>query len=87
MSARPRTEVAGRGKGQYLRLAPGGPEEIMARSKRTMYARASRKGRCVEREFSPVGVKARGPVAWMAGRRETEFLKPIDKAVFGTVSE
>jgi hypothetical protein len=29
----------------------------------------------------PAGVTARSPVAWMAGRRETEFLKPIDKAI------
>jgi hypothetical protein len=29
----------------------------------------------------PTGVRARHPVAWMAGRRETEALKPIDDAV------
>ena len=27
------------------------------------------------------------PVAWMAGRRETEDLKPIDRAIFGMVRE
>lgn len=32
---------------------------------------------------SPAKVKARSLVARMAGRRETEFLKPIDKAIFG----
>ena len=32
-------------------------------------------------------VRARDPVAWMAGRRETEYLKPIDKAIHGMVSE
>jgi hypothetical protein len=30
---------------------------------------------------SPAGVRIRSPVAWMAGRRETEYLKPIDKAI------
>jgi hypothetical protein len=36
---------------------------------------------------SPIGVEVRGLVAWMAGRRETNDLKPIDKAIFGMVSE
>src|ERR1700674_4882075 len=36
---------------------------------------------------SPAGVRARRPVAWMAGRRETESLKPIDKAIRRMVSE
>jgi len=36
---------------------------------------------------SPTWVKARSPVAWMAGSRETEGLKPIDKAIFGIASE
>jgi hypothetical protein len=26
--------------------------------------------------------KSQGPVAWMAGRRETDVLKPIDTAIF-----
>ena len=30
---------------------------------------------------SPTWVKVRNPVAWMAGRRETQGLKPIDKAI------
>ena len=30
---------------------------------------------------SPAGVKVRSPVAWMADWRETEDLKPIDKAI------
>jgi four helix bundle protein len=44
---------------------------------------------CVQRRLacsagdSPVRVRARDPVAWMAGRRETDDLKPIDKAIFG----
>jgi len=42
---------------------------------------------CVQRRLAcsagvnPAGVKARSPIAWMAGRRETEYLKPIDKAI------
>jgi len=36
---------------------------------------------------SPAGVKTRSPVAWMAGRRETKYLKPIDKAILGMVSK
>ena len=36
---------------------------------------------------SPVRVRIRSSVAWMAGMRETDYLKPIDKAVFWTVSE
>ena len=36
---------------------------------------------------SPARARIRSPVAWMAGMRETDYLKPIDKAVFGTVIE
>ena len=36
---------------------------------------------------NPVRVRIRSPLAWMAGMRETDYLKPIDKAVFRTVSE
>jgi hypothetical protein len=36
---------------------------------------------------SPTGVKVRSPVAWIAGRKETESLKPIDKAILWMVSE
>jgi hypothetical protein len=35
----------------------------------------------------PTEAKVRGLVTWMAGRRETNDLKPIDKAIFGMVSE
>ena len=44
---------------------------------------------CVQRRrmrsagVSPAKVRARNPVAWMAGRRETESLKPIDHVIFG----
>jgi hypothetical protein len=30
---------------------------------------------------SPVRVIVRSPVAWMADMRETDYLKPIDKAI------
>jgi len=36
---------------------------------------------------SPAGARARRPVAWIAGWRETETLKPIDKAIGRMVSE
>ena len=36
---------------------------------------------------SPTGVRARSPIAGMADRRETDDLKPIDKAILGMVSE
>jgi len=36
---------------------------------------------------SPARVRIRSPVAWMAGTRETEYLKPIDKASVRDVSE
>jgi len=36
---------------------------------------------------SPAGVRIRSSVTWMAGMRETEHLKPIDKAILGVVSE
>ncbi len=36
---------------------------------------------------SPVRVRIRSPVAWMAGMRETDYLKPIDKAIHRDVSE
>jgi len=37
---------------------------------------------CIAGE-SPVGVKVRNPVAWIAGWRETKTLKPIDKYLLG----
>ena len=35
---------------------------------------------------SPARVKVRSPVAWIAGRRETKVLKPIDKAIYRMVA-
>ena len=49
-------------------------------------------GLCVQRRLvcsagdSPAGVRIRSPVAWIAGRRETEFLKPIDKVSLGEIA-
>src|SRR4051794_17119763 len=51
------------------------------------------KGMCVQRRLAySVGVqshlgKSQSPVAWIAGRKETEFLKPIDKAISRMVSK
>jgi len=36
---------------------------------------------------SPVRVKARSPVAWIAGRRVTKSLKLIDKVTLGVMSK
>ena len=36
---------------------------------------------------SPVRVKASSPVAWIAGRRVTKSLKPIDKVTLGVISK
>ena len=35
----------------------------------------------------PTEARVRRLVAWVAGRKETEFLKPTDKAILGMVSE
>ena len=34
----------------------------------------------------PAGARVRGPVAWMAGWRETKTLKPIDKVSLGEIA-
>jgi hypothetical protein len=49
--------------------------------------RVSRITRMCSAGASPAGVTARHPVAWMAGGRGTNLLKPIDEAVRRTVSE
>ena len=36
---------------------------------------------------SPAGARVRSPVAWIAWVEETKFMKPIDKAIVGMVSE
>ena len=35
---------------------------------------------------SPAGARIRSPVAWIAGRRETKFLKPIDRVSLGEIA-
>jgi hypothetical protein len=54
----------------------------------------NRTGRgCVQRRLArsvgdrPTEAKVRRLVAWVAGRKEIEFLKPTDKAIQGMVSE
>ena len=48
---------------------------------------------CVQRRLacsvgvSPTGARVRSPVAWIARVEETKHVKPIDKAIFGMVSE
>lgn len=39
----------------------------------------SSEGWRVQWEANPTGAAVRSPVAWIAGRKETEFLKPIDE--------
>ena len=51
-----------------------------------LYDRMSSKGWRVQWRQTHRG-KSQTPVAWIAGRRETESLKPIDKAILGMVSE
>ena len=36
--------------------------------------------------MSPTGAKVRSSVAWIAGRRETKFLKPIDDITLGVMA-
>jgi hypothetical protein len=50
---------------------------------KNMPCRMSRKGWCIQREFNPVGARVRSPVAWIVGRRETEFRKSIDETIHG----
>jgi hypothetical protein len=47
----------------------------------------SRKGQHIQWEERPTMEEARSHVAWVAGRRETKYLEPTDKAIFGMVSE
>ena len=48
---------------------------------------ASRQGRCIQLENRPTMTKARSRVAWTAGGRAIDRLKPVDNAVYGTVSK
>ena len=42
---------------------------------------------CSVGDISPTGVRVRSPVAWIAFVEETKWMKPIDKAILGMVSE
>ena len=47
---------------------------------------------CVQRRLAcsvggkPTGVRISSPVAWIAGRRETKVLKPIDRVFLGEIA-
>ena len=47
---------------------------------------------CVQRRLAcsaggkPAGVRISSPVAWIAGRRETKVLKPIDRVFLGEIA-
>ena len=81
-----------RGAGQEAgRSGPGGGSAASpsaASMRRTAWGSV-----CVQRRqtcsagASPAGARARRPEAWMAGRRETKSLKPIDEAIRRMVSE
>jgi len=59
-----------------LSAAAGGPGDLVSRERQVRLAGAS-----------SAGARARRPIAWIAGWRETETLKPIDKAIERMVSE
>jgi len=63
----------------------GRPRSISQPSSRTgenpPYGSVSSEGWRVQREMNPAEAKARSLAAWMAGRRETNDLKPIDNAI------
>jgi hypothetical protein len=42
---------------------------------------------CSVGDIGPTGVGVRSPVAWVAFVEETKWMKPIDKAILGMVSE
>jgi hypothetical protein len=46
----------------------------------------SSEGWRVQWEDKPTEVKVRSLVAWIAGRRETKFLKPIDGIILGVMA-
>ena len=72
-----------RGKVKY-------PAQATSRRSSLSRVRENRTHGCVSSEgwrvqwgMNPTGAKVRDLVAWIAGRKETEFLKPIDKAFEG----
>jgi hypothetical protein len=46
----------------------------------------SSEGWRVQWENKPTEAKVRSLVAWIAGRKETEFLKPIDSIILGVMA-
>ena len=46
----------------------------------------SSEGWRVQWGIKPTEVRVRSLVAWIAGRRETEFLKPIDGIILGVMA-
>jgi hypothetical protein len=84
---RPRSG-AGQAAGTGRAGGGSGASPSAAKSRRTAWGSV-----CVQRRqtcsagASPAGARARRPVAWMAGGRETNPLKPIDEAIRRMVSE
>lgn len=50
------------------------------------YSCVSSEGWRVQWENKPTEAKVRSLVAWIAGRKETEFLKPIDGIILGMMA-
>src|SRR3989441_7581581 len=67
--------------------AAGAGDGPMRAPRQSSTLRVSRERQVRLAGASPAGARARRPVAWIAGRRETETLKPIDKAIERMVSE
>src|SRR5215813_3901005 len=65
---------------QVTRLPTGGKAKFLRSS-------ATSEGWHVQWEVRPTRAKVRIPVAWIAFTEETKWMKPIDKAIFGMVSE
>src|SRR5450755_3051649 len=67
------------------------PTSINSLTQRELYK--IRGSGCVQQRLAcsvggkPTGVRVRSPVAWIAERQETEFLKPIDEAIVRMASE
>ena len=74
----------------YQKLVSSSCSECMIKSRMTgdCHVRLCVQQRLVcSAGVSPARIRTRGPIAWMAGTRETDCLKPIDKAIQRDVSE
>src|SRR2546427_4790034 len=69
--------------GRNVSERSGGPERLKLRRSSLTVERRRQHGTGVR----PAGARARRPVAWIAGWRETDTLKPIDEAIGRMVSE